>query len=94
MRCHPLFVLFILAIRSLCSLATPFASRWGEVHSKHAWNPIPENWHSLGHSAADTTINLHIALKAQNKSALVDALYEVSSPDHPKCVLCTALPRM
>jgi hypothetical protein len=93
MRFHPLFVLFIFAIRSLCSLATPFASPWDDVHSKHTWNSVPEDWQNLGYPAADTTVDLHVALKAQGESTLIDALYEVSSPGHPKCVLSTSLQR-
>ncbi|KAH8978153.1 subtilisin-like protein [Lactarius akahatsu] len=38
----------------------------------------------MGHPPADTTIDLHIALKAKNENALIDALIEVSSPGHPK----------
>ncbi|KAH9031404.1 subtilisin-like protein [Lactarius deliciosus] len=38
----------------------------------------------MGHPSADTTIDLHIALKAKNENALIDALIEVSSPGHPK----------
>ena len=91
MRFRPLLVSFIIAIWSLCSLATPLASPWEDVHSKHTWNSVPENWLNLGHPAADTTIDLHIALKAQNENALIDALYEVSSPEHPKYVLSTTL---
>ncbi|KAF8265651.1 subtilisin-like protein [Lactarius quietus] len=79
-----LSVLYIFAIVSLSSLATPFASRWEDVHEKHSWSSVPDEWTNLGHTAADTTIDLHIALKAQNESALIDALNEVSSPDHPK----------
>ena len=86
MHFHPLFVLFIFANRFLFSLARPLASLWEDVHSKHEWKTLPENWQNLGHSAADTTIDLHIALKAEDENALINTLYEVSSPDHPKCV--------
>ena len=92
MFCHPLFVPFILAIWSLCNLATPLASPWEDVDSKHSWNSVPENWLNLSHPDADTTIDLHIALKAQDENALIDALYEVSSPGHPKYVLSTSRP--
>ncbi len=94
MRFHPLSVLsvtFVFTIVPLSGLATPFASRWDDVQAKHAWNSVPENWVNLGHPAADTTIDLHIALKAQNENALIDALYEVSSPNHSKCVLSPTL---
>ena len=79
-------MLFIFAIRSFCTLATLFASPWEDVHPKHTWNSVPENWQNLGHPAADTTVDLHIALEAQHENTLIDALYEVSSPGYPKCV--------
>jgi tripeptidyl-peptidase-1 len=90
---YMLYVLCIFAIAPLVSIATPFTSRWEEVHVKHSWSSMPDGWTNLGHPAADTTTDLHIALKAKNESALIDALNKVSSPDHPKCVLST-LPRM
>ncbi|KAH9029486.1 subtilisin-like protein [Lactarius pseudohatsudake] len=82
MRFYSLSVLSIFAIGPLRGLAT-FA-RWDDVKVKHTWNSVPENWQILGHPPAGTTIDLHIALKAQNENALVDALIEVSSPGHPK----------
>ncbi|KAH9167160.1 subtilisin-like protein [Lactarius sanguifluus] len=72
-----------MTIGPLKGLAT-FASRWDDVQVKHTWNSIPENWLNLGHPPADATIDLHIALKAKNENALIDALIEVSSPGHPK----------
>ncbi|KAH9029489.1 subtilisin-like protein [Lactarius pseudohatsudake] len=84
MRFHPLSVLSVLAPGPLSSLATPFASHWDDLRPKHAWNSVPENWRNLGHPSADTTIDLHIALKAKNENALIDTLMEVSSPGHPR----------
>ncbi|KAH9035161.1 subtilisin-like protein [Lactarius deliciosus] len=84
MRIYPLSVLSLLAPGPLSSLATPFASHWDDHRPKHTWNSVPENWKNLGHPPADTTIDLHIALKAQNENALIDALIEVSSPGHPR----------
>ncbi|KAH9010010.1 subtilisin-like protein [Lactarius hengduanensis] len=81
MRFHPLSV---LAFGPLNGLATPFTSHWDDLRAKHTWNSVPENWNNLGHPPADTTIDLHIALKAKNEDALIDALIEVSSPGHPK----------
>jgi tripeptidyl-peptidase-1 len=88
MRNHTLSVLCILTTRFLSSLAAP---RWEDVQVKHKWDNAPENWTNLGHPSADTTIDIHIALKPQNENALIDALYEVSSPDHPKYVLSPTL---
>ncbi|KAH9083877.1 subtilisin-like protein [Lactarius deliciosus] len=83
MRFHPLSILSIIAIGPLSGLAT-FAPRWDDVKAKHTWNSVPENWQNLGHPPSGTTIDLHIALKAQNENALIDVLYQVSSPCHPK----------
>ncbi|KAF8261294.1 subtilisin-like protein [Lactarius quietus] len=83
--CHRMLsVLCIFAITPLSGLATSFTPRRGDVHVKHSWSSVPDDWTNLGHPAADTTIDLHIALKPQNENALIDALNEVSSPDHPK----------
>ncbi|KAH9046859.1 subtilisin-like protein, partial [Lactarius hengduanensis] len=83
MRFYPLSVLSIIAIGPLRGLAT-FAPRWDDVKAKHTWDSVPENWQNLGHPPSGTTIDFHIALKAQNENALTDVLYQVSSPDHPK----------
>ncbi|KAH9011452.1 subtilisin-like protein [Lactarius hengduanensis] len=82
---YPLSVLSVLASGVLdCLAATPFELRWDDVRTKHAWSAIPEHWETLGHLAAGTTIDLHIALEPQRKNAVVDALYDVSSPRSPK----------
>ncbi|KAH9035159.1 subtilisin-like protein [Lactarius deliciosus] len=83
MRIYPLSVLSVVAIEPLRGLAT-FAPRWDDVKAKHTWNSVPENWQNQGHPPTGTTIDLHIALKAKNENALIDALYQVSSPGHPK----------
>ncbi|KAH9015098.1 subtilisin-like protein [Lactarius pseudohatsudake] len=86
MRFHPLSVLSVavLTFCPLSGLTTPFASHWDDHRTKHTWNSVPENWLNLGNPPADATIDLHIALKANNENALTDALMEVSSPGHPK----------
>ncbi|KAH9059179.1 subtilisin-like protein [Lactarius vividus] len=86
MQCHLLrfFVLSALAAALLGGRATPLAPRWNETKVKHAWNTIPDNWVDLGHPSAGTTIDLHLSLKSHDENALIDALYEVSDPDHPR----------
>ncbi|KAF8265082.1 subtilisin-like protein [Lactarius quietus] len=79
-------VLFSLAATPFTSLATLLTSRWGDMQSKHAWESIPENWEILSQPPAGSTIDLRIALKPLNENALVEALYKVSSPNHPKHV--------
>ncbi|KAH9015769.1 subtilisin-like protein [Lactarius deliciosus] len=82
---HPLLALLVLASGDLdCLAATPLEPRWDDVRTKHAWSTVPEHWETLGHPAAGTTIDLHIALEPRRKNAVVDALYEVSSPRSPK----------
>ena len=78
-----LSVLSILAVISL-GLATPTLLRWDDMRSKHSWDAIPEKWECQGHPPTDTTIDLRVALKAHRENALIDALYEVSDPGHPK----------
>ncbi|KAH9036760.1 subtilisin-like protein [Lactarius deliciosus] len=53
---------------------------------KHSWNVVPENWESLGNPLSGTTIDLYVALKAQRENALIDTLYQVSDPNHPRHV--------
>ncbi|KAF8256819.1 peptidase S8/S53 domain-containing protein [Lactarius quietus] len=84
MRYYILSALFLVTNASLSGLKTSFTPRWEDVQVKHSWSLVPDDWTNLGQPATDTTIDLHTALKAQNESALTDALYEVSSPDHSK----------
>ncbi|KAH9031110.1 peptidase S8/S53 domain-containing protein [Lactarius pseudohatsudake] len=85
---NPLSVLSVAAVLASgvldCLAATPLEPRWDDVRTKHAWSAVPEHWETLGHPAAGTTIDLHIALEPQRKNAVVDALYDVSSPKSPK----------
>ncbi|KAI9454448.1 subtilisin-like protein [Lactarius psammicola] len=94
MRYHPLSLFFILATLPLAGLTTSPAphSHWDDMRLKHAWNTIPAGWESLGPPPSGTTIDLHVALKPHNKNALVDALYQVSSPGHPRQVLYNTPP--
>ncbi|KAF8268694.1 subtilisin-like protein [Lactarius quietus] len=79
-----LSVLFSLAAELLGGAATPFAPNWNKTHTKHGWNAVPGKWDSIGRPPMGTTIDLRIALKPQNENALIDALYEVSNPKHPR----------
>ncbi|KAH9060371.1 subtilisin-like protein [Lactarius deliciosus] len=54
------------------------------MHIKHSWNTVPMNWVSLGRPPSDTAIDLYIALKPNRENALINALYEVSEPGHPR----------
>src|SRR6266702_3577994 len=98
MRCHQLrlyvlSVLSVLAAAPLANFATSLARPWDDIRVKHTWNVVPPNWDTLGNPPAGTTIDLHVALKAHNENALIDALYKVSDPRSPKYVLSNTLPR-
>jgi tripeptidyl-peptidase-1 len=58
---------------------------------KHTWDTVPVNWESLGPPFPGTTIDLRIALKPHRENALIDSLYGVSTPKHPKYVSITPL---
>ncbi|KAH9020530.1 subtilisin-like protein [Lactarius deliciosus] len=83
MRHHWLYALSFLTATPLADFATPLAP-WGDVRVKHAWSSIPVNWETLGCPSAGATIDLYIALNPRHDNALVDALYEVSDPKHPR----------
>ncbi|KAH9009007.1 subtilisin-like protein [Lactarius deliciosus] len=84
MRCHLISVLFVPAAILLGSLAKPFSPHWDDMRIKHSWNAVPENWESLGNPLSGTTIDLYVALKAHRENALIDTLYQVSDPNHPR----------
>ncbi|KAH9020169.1 subtilisin-like protein [Lactarius pseudohatsudake] len=91
MRYHCLYALSFLTATSLADVATPLAP-WGDVRVKHAWSSVPANWETLGGPSAGTTIDLYIALNPHQENTLIDALYEVSDPKHPRHVHLTAVP--
>ncbi|KAH9175112.1 subtilisin-like protein [Lactarius sanguifluus] len=89
MRCHAAHALAMLATLSaplLCGCATPLASPWDGMKVKHAWGAVPKNWESLGHPSNETMIEFYLALKSHREDALVEALYEVSDPEHSRYV--------
>ncbi|KAF8258634.1 subtilisin-like protein [Lactarius quietus] len=53
----------------------PLSSPWDDMHIKHTWDAVPENWESLGCPPSKTTIDLYVALKPERENALIDALY-------------------
>ncbi|KAH9164918.1 subtilisin-like protein [Lactarius sanguifluus] len=84
MHYHCISVLFVIVLVLLGSLATPLSPPWDDMHIKHSWNAIPKNWEVLGRPPSGTTIDLYIALRPQHENAIVDALYKVSEPGHPR----------
>ncbi|KAH9012898.1 Pro-kumamolisin, activation domain-containing protein [Lactarius pseudohatsudake] len=89
MRYNLISVISVLAAILLDSLAKPFSPRWDDMRIKHSWNAVPENWESLGDPLSGTTIDLYVALKAHRENALIDTLYQVSDPNHPRHVFST-----
>ena len=84
---------FIVAVLLADDFVTPMPlESWDDMQTKHSWNTVPDNWESLGHPPAGTTINLYISVKPERESALMDALSEVSNPSHPRHVLLTTPP--
>ncbi|KAI9435934.1 subtilisin-like protein [Lactarius indigo] len=84
MRYHWISVISTLSVVPFADLATVPPPPWGDVRVKHTWDTVPANWESLGPPPAGTTINLNIALKPDRKDALIEALHEVSNPDHER----------
>ena len=80
-----LSILVVLAAFPLV-LASPTVPRRDDMRERHSWASVPEKWAHYGVPPASTTINLHITLKAHHENALIDALYEVSNPEHPRCI--------
>jgi tripeptidyl-peptidase-1 len=95
MRYHWFSVFAILATAPLrvAGITTPVTPPWDDMRVKHAWNTVPANWETLGPPPPGTTIDLYVALKPRNENALINALYEVSSPGNPKKVLSNSPPR-
>ncbi|KAH9179896.1 hypothetical protein EDB89DRAFT_1923816, partial [Lactarius sanguifluus] len=68
----------------LVNFATPLAPSWDDIRVKHSWVYVPPSWEALSPPPTGTSIDLHIALKPQDENALIDTLYEVSTPRSPK----------
>ncbi len=66
--------------------STRLSPRWDDMRVKHSWDSIPHKWECQGYPPVGTTVDLRIALKPHRESALIDALHEVSDPNHPKYV--------
>ncbi|KAH9015223.1 subtilisin-like protein [Lactarius pseudohatsudake] len=83
MRYHWLYALSFLTATPFADVAMPLAP-WGDMRVKHTWSAVPVNWKTLGGPSAGATIDLYIALNPHQENALIDALYEVSDPKHPR----------
>ena len=85
MRLIWLSALFFLTPVPLPAFATSIA-QWDDIRVKHTWHTVPADWENLGHPSAGTTIDFDIALKSDRESAVIDALSEISDPNHPRYV--------
>ncbi|KAH9060318.1 peptidase S8/S53 domain-containing protein [Lactarius deliciosus] len=85
-HCISATVLFVVVVVLLGSPAKPLrvSPPWDDMHIKHSWNAVPKNWKALGHPPSGSTIDLYIALRSQRENAVVDVLYKVSDPGHPR----------
>src|SRR5258708_24899848 len=91
MRSHWLSELFFfLTAVLLADFATPL-ELWDDMEVKHTWAAVPVNWECLGHPPASTRVKLHIALRSERESALIDTVSEVSNPSHPRHALFNTL---
>ena len=77
---HWLSALYLLIAVLLADSATA-ALHWDEMTVKDTWNAIPANWESLGNTTAGAMVELHIALKPDWESALIDALSRSAIPN-------------
>ena len=84
-------VLFFLAAFPFPTLTIPLASRWVDMRVRHFWDVTPHKWGHLSTPSDSTPIDLRISLKPHHENALIEALYEVSSPNHPKHVSLSLL---
>ena len=86
-----LFALLFLTAVPLTDSATPVAP-WDDMKIKHTWHDIPVNWETLGHPPAGSTIDLNIVLQSDQETALINAVSEISNPNHSRHVLLTIPP--
>jgi tripeptidyl-peptidase-1 len=82
MQYHWISVLFFLTAVLLANIATTLEP-WDDMQVKHTWHAVPVNWEGLGHPPAGTRINLHIALRPERESALIDAGFDTTAYDPP-----------
>lgn len=83
---HILSLLVKAAVVARVVLATPLARRWDDFEVKHAWVDIPAGWERHADAPRDHVLNLKISLKQDKFDDLIDHLYQVSDPSHPRYV--------
>jgi tripeptidyl-peptidase I len=84
-----LLVLLSLTL-PLVSLANPTSQtqlrfgRFGPQITKHSWSEIPPKWIHLAPAPDSLSIRFRFALKQANIDSLIDNLYTISDPSHPR----------
>ncbi|KAF8258682.1 subtilisin-like protein [Lactarius quietus] len=77
-------ILVFSFLATLRSLVTALPPHWHDMRTKHSWGTVPHEWEWVGRPPNGTLINLYVALKSHRENALIDALYQVSTPGHSK----------
>jgi tripeptidyl-peptidase-1 len=76
---------FAVALVQLCAAGT-IGKRWNDLVKKHSWSEAPKGWEFTGPAPGHQLMNLKLGMKQNNLEGLIEALYEVSTPHHEKCV--------
>jgi len=61
--------------------------RWEELKVKHEWSDVPKGWVEVGRPPADHLLKINLGLRQDRFDELLGHLYEVSDPEHHRCVL-------
>ena len=77
----------MISVGPFLPFATALSTRWDDMRVKHTRKPYPPTGEILGHLPAGTILDLYVALKFHRENAVIDVLYEVSDPRHPKHIL-------
>lgn len=88
MRYHWLSALFFFTTASLAESVTPLVP-WDDMCVGLTWHVVPINWESLGDPAANTVVDLYIALTHERENTFIDAVQEVGDPYASKVRLTT-----
>ena len=74
------------AFQAAISKSLIFDKRWEEVTVKHGWIDVPKGWVEVGRPPAHHPLKMNFGLKQERFDELVEHLYQVSDPEHHRCV--------
>jgi tripeptidyl-peptidase I len=88
LRLRTMWSIFLLsaALLPLAAAKPLLNKRWADHELKHSWHAVPQGWKSHGPAPANHLLDMRIALTQDKFDDLVTALYEVSDPQHDRCV--------